>query len=84
MTLHDPLPCDDAPAWADAPAGWDWLAQDADGQWFWYRTRPELGWAGGVWRSNSRNQQRAGLGLPRTDWDQTLRQREDHAQALKL
>lgn len=66
---------DDAPDWASAPEGWLWRAQDADGQWFWYRTCPELGWAGGVWRSNSRNQQRAGAGQSRPDWDQTLAQR---------
>lgn len=52
------------PDWSQAPEGWDWLAQDADGKWYWYRTEPQLGWAGGVWRSNSRNQQYAGQGVP--------------------
>lgn len=64
-----------APDWADAPAGWNWLAQDADGRWFWYRTEPQLNWSGGVWRSNSRNQQYAGQGQPNPAWDTSLRRR---------
>jgi len=65
------------PGWADAPEGegWNWLAQDADGRWFWYRTEPKLNWSGGVWRSNSRNQQPAGEGAPNPEWDRTLRVR---------
>ena len=52
------------PDWSQAPEGWDWLAQDADGRWFWYRSAPQLFWAGGLWRANSRNQQLAGqLGI---------------------
>ena len=65
------------PDWADAPAGWDWLAQDADGQWFWYRTEPQQGWAGGVWRANSRNQQLAGRTEPPAGdtWADSLQRR---------
>ncbi|MCZ2104998.1 MAG: hypothetical protein OZ923_07130 [Comamonadaceae bacterium] len=68
------------PDWADAPAGtgWNWLAQDADGRWFWYRTEPQLNWSGGVWRSNSRNQQFAADGAPDPNWDATLRVRPGH------
>ncbi|PWW47750.1 hypothetical protein DFR36_102124 [Melaminivora alkalimesophila] len=65
----------DAPDWADAPQGWDWLAQDADGKWYWYRTEPQLFWAGGLWRSNSRNQQYAGQGAPSEGWADSLRVR---------
>lgn len=38
------------PSWSQAPDGWNWLAQDADGRWFWYAVEPQLGLAGGVWR----------------------------------
>lgn len=65
----------DKPDWADAPAHWNWLAQDADGKWFWYRTEPQLGWAGGVWRSNSRDQQPAGQGEPSADWADSIHRR---------
>ncbi|HRF21654.1 MAG TPA: hypothetical protein PLB17_05740 [Comamonas denitrificans] len=68
------LPAD----WSAAPGPqWRWLAQDADGQWFWYRTEPQLGWAGGVWRSNSRNQQLAGRGAPNPNWAQSLQTRPE-------
>lgn len=63
------------PDWSAAPAGWNWAAQDGDGQWFWYRTQPVLGLAGRVWRCNSRNQRLAGRGEPNPDWALTLRQR---------
>ncbi|WP_313076890.1 hypothetical protein [Melaminivora sp.] len=78
MTSHTPNPdAPDAPDWSAAPEGWNWLAQDADGRWFWYRTQPQLGWAGGVWRSNSRNQQLAGEGAPSADWADSLQTRPD-------
>ena len=64
------------PDWSQAPEGWDWLAQDEDGRWFWYRTEPLVGVGGGVWRSNSRNQQYAGQGLPNPAWDASLRHRQ--------
>lgn len=64
-----------APDWAQAPAGFDWRAQDADGQWFWYSQQPECGWAGGIWRAHSRRQQPAGQGAPNADWADTLSRR---------
>lgn len=70
-------PMADAPGWGGAPAGWNWLAQDADGRWFWYRTEPQLNWSGGVWRSHSRNQQLAAEGTPDPNWDATLRVRPE-------
>ncbi len=63
------------PGWSTAPGGWDWLAQDADGKWYWYRTEPVPNWGGGVWRSHSRNQQLAGQGQPQDGWIDTLQQR---------
>jgi hypothetical protein len=64
-----------APDWSLAPAGWDWCAQDADGRWYWYRAEPVPGIGGGIWRSNSRNQQYAAAGRPNPDWFDSLRRR---------
>ncbi len=77
QTPPAPLPPHPAtPDWRDAPGpDWNWLAQDADGQWFWYRTEPQLGWAGGIWRSNSRHQHPAGQGTPTPDWANSLQTR---------
>lgn len=39
------------PSWDDAPEGAQWLAQDSNGDWYWYKTKPAriLGvWAGRV------------------------------------
>lgn len=67
-TANSALP----PEWSDAPAGWNWLAQDADGKWYWYKTEPILGVDGGIWRSNSRNQQFACQGKPNPDWLESM------------
>ncbi|HMN20245.1 MAG TPA: hypothetical protein PKA16_02515 [Ottowia sp.] len=61
--------------WSEAQAGWNWAAQDGDGKWYWYRTRPILGLAGQIWRANSRNQRFAGQGAPNPDWDLSLQHR---------
>lgn len=63
------------PDWRDAPEGWNWVAQDEDGRWFWYRSEPRPGIGGGVWRANSRDQQLAAVGVPPEDWIETLRER---------
>lgn len=65
------------PDWSDAPSGWDWMAQDEDGRWFWYRTEPVLGIGGGIWRANSRNQCLAGQGSPNPLWYESLCTRPD-------
>lgn len=67
----------DGPDWAQAPAGWDWAAQDEDGRWFWYGVKPLASLGGGVWRAPSRAQQLAGVGLANADWVSTLRKRPD-------
>ena len=66
---------DGVPDWSRAPEGWDWLAQDEDGRWFWYRNELTPGFGGGVWRANSRNQQYAGQGQPNALWMDSLRRR---------
>ncbi|WP_394064674.1 hypothetical protein [Alcaligenes sp. WGS1538] len=63
------------PCWDQAPAGWDWLAQDEDGQWYWYGVTPSPGIGGGVWRAPSRLQKPAGQGRPNPAWAQALYQR---------
>ncbi|TAM89759.1 MAG: hypothetical protein EPN41_03005 [Candidimonas sp.] len=63
---------DGAPDWAGAPAGWNWLAQDEDGRWFWYAVRPRPSLGGGVWRAPRRLQQLASSGAPNADWVYTL------------
>jgi hypothetical protein len=30
------------PSWRDAPSWAQWLAQDSDGEWFWYSEKPSL------------------------------------------
>lgn len=77
MPAHDEKIEAEAPDWSGAPEGWNWAAQDGDGRWFWYRTRPVLGLAGRVWRSNSRNQRPADQGQPNSDWALTLCRRPD-------
>ncbi|HUH87373.1 MAG TPA: hypothetical protein VL003_04895 [Pusillimonas sp.] len=63
------------PDWADAPDEWNWLAQDEDGKWYWYAVSPQLGVAGGVWRSPRRAQKFAGQGEPNAKWYESCRQR---------
>lgn len=63
------------PSWSDAPEGWNWLAQDADGCWYWYAVEPQLGLPGGVWRSPRRAQQLASQGSPNPLWYESLLQR---------
>lgn len=67
-----------APDWNKAPEGFNWLAQDADGKWYWYKTEPVLGVGGGIWRSNSRNQQFAAEGQANLDWFESMQTRPDN------
>lgn len=71
---------DTPPCWTQAPAGWNWLAQDADGRWFWYAVQPQLGLAGGVWRSPRRAQAFAATGRPDPLWYESCRQRSGEEQ----
>ena len=66
---------DAAPPWPNAPDGWNWRAQDADGRWFWYAVQPQPGVAGGVWRSPRRAQLFAGQGEPNPAWYETCQRR---------
>lgn len=68
-----------APSWSDAPAGWNWLAQDEDGRWYWYGVEPQLSTAGGVWRAPRRAQALAAQAEPNPLWYTTCRHRPDAA-----
>lgn len=72
------------PRWAEAPAGWNWLAQDADGRWYWYAVEPQLGMAGGIWRSPRRAQQFAAQGQPNPLWYESCTTRPPSADARSL
>lgn len=61
--------------WSLAPEGWNWAAQDEDGSWYWYRTRPQPGFGGGVWRAHSSAQVLAAKGSSNPDWLGSLRHR---------
>ncbi|GAB2905006.1 hypothetical protein LSG25_05750 [Paralcaligenes sp. KSB-10] len=63
------------PDWSGAPHGWNWVAQDEDGRWFWYGVKPLPSIGGGVWRAPSRAQALAWVGQPNPDWIDSLRQR---------
>lgn len=81
ITNQTPLnqPSDtEPPSWQNAPDGFNWLAQDADGKWYWYKTEPVLGIGGGIWRSNSRNQQFAATGTPNPDWFESMQTRPNN------
>lgn len=64
------------PSWDDAPEWAQWLAQDANGQWYWYENCPytsnEMGkflepsYGGRIARAKT---------APITDWQSTLEQR---------
>jgi hypothetical protein len=62
--------------WSQAPAGWDWAAQDEDGRWFWYGVQPQPSIGGGVWRAPSRAQAFACQADPNPEWYDTLRRRD--------
>ncbi|MYN14304.1 hypothetical protein GSY71_14265 [Pusillimonas sp. TS35] len=75
MNVTDTFATPAAPDWSDAPPGWNWLAQDEDGRWFWYAVQPQAGIGGGVWRAPRRAQQFAAQGTPNPVWHQTCHQR---------
>lgn len=59
------------PRWLDAPEWAEWLAQDADGEWYWYKSKPvetkECHWHAG--------NQFCAKGVVLGDWRDTLEQR---------
>lgn len=62
------------PDWKTAPDWANYLAMDADGDWYWYENKPEP-WHDSAWSSKSG---RFDIAAEREDWQQTLEVRPDH------
>jgi hypothetical protein len=58
-----------------APEGWNWVAQERSGSWYWFRVRPVPNTKTGEWLAPRRDVQYAGQSEPNTHWTETLRQR---------
>lgn len=64
------------PDWKDAPDWANWLAQDADGEWFWWKAKPKI--SGGQFWMPSRypaTYARALRSDPNQGWKDTLESR---------
>lgn len=60
------------PSWKDAPSWAKWLAQDEDGNWFWYDEKPDLEFV--CWSPNGKYAQKANLEIIKS-WTTTLEER---------
>lgn len=67
------------PDWKDAPDGFEYLAQDGDGEWFWWIAEPYVDANLGYWmadfKSNDCLDARTLNPKPNSDWQQTLERR---------
>lgn len=67
------------PYWKDAPEGFDWLAQDADGDWYWWKGRPSAVEVLGYWMPVDGCDDRLAFAAPpyskAEDWKETLESR---------
>lgn len=61
------------PDWKDAPKYCAWLAQDADGKWWWYRRCPAIG--DHTWQSHHEMIYAGKNCKPNPDWTETLERR---------
>jgi len=61
------------PSWIDAPEWANYLAQDADGQWYWFEDKPELKRGLALWINRSGVAKKAEV--RNVDWRSTLEQR---------
>jgi hypothetical protein len=61
------------PKWEDAPEWANYLAQDADGRWHWYKSEP-ISTSDEEWYSNSQWEQ-ADTKIFSQNWDKTLEAR---------
>jgi hypothetical protein len=62
------------PSWDDAPEWAQWLAQDRDGQWFWFRDKPVTGQNCWATQSGSRSEH-ACVRDTKPSWHETLEER---------
>lgn len=71
----------DIPSWDDAPDGFEWLAQDAGGKWYWYTKKPVIEESKSEWwhqhHGDSFQHQLAGSGKyqENPEWKNTLQSR---------
>ena len=70
------------PSWENAPEWAQWLAQDADGEWCWFRHRPLKDSGMHIWNNNvslavkgEMQWQRSGESAPNENWRNTLEKR---------
>lgn len=67
------------PPWKDAPEWAQWLAQNADGDWYWYADKPRIFVTTSRWASSRRWKHGwsdiAGIGKPDPNWRATIEQR---------
>ncbi|AFV50671.1 hypothetical protein G169_gp58 [Pseudomonas phage AF] len=67
------------PDWKDAPEGFEYLAQDKDGEWYWWISEPFADTNLGYWMSDFKNNDCRDAGLvepePNPDWQETLERR---------
>lgn len=61
------------PDWGDAPLWAKWLAQNDDGQWFWYEKKPTIAPNMGYFFAEGRDRYEEATYAD--DWDKTLEQR---------
>lgn len=67
------------PNWSEAPELAQWLAQDENGQWFWFSGKPIE--SRGYWGYKPTGHKAyvpLGLGIPNPSWRETLEQRPNH------
>ena len=67
------------PNWEDAPEWANWLAMDADGEWYWFEEEPEIegdGWD--LYKSMQQN--RHELASAGRCWTQSLERKPGHQQ----
>jgi hypothetical protein len=73
------------PKWSDVPEGYDWIAQDENGQWWAYEDEPSPSNLVRVWQSNGsiRHLSRSSS-APAYDWRNTLEKRPEYTKPLFL
>lgn len=66
------------PEWSDAPEWANWLAQDEDGEWWWFEGEPKLD--SDCFYCHSKREDQASIGRVLGDWRNTLERRpENHS-----
>lgn len=72
------------PSWADAPDWAEWLAQDADGGWWFYSDCPESDAWRDEWQKICGSTQHVSSGPSNRHWRNTLERRPESTKAGKL